>query len=69
MSENAGARSLDVSLTERQAKQNWASRALRLQTRADRMEPARMLTSRIRCCVRGSNDDEWLPGSPWSVNA
>jgi hypothetical protein len=65
----AGARGLDVSLIARQAKRNRGSRALRLQTRADRTEPARMLTSRIRCCVLGRKDDEWLPNSPWSVNA
>ena len=69
MSGRAGARSLDVSLRARQAKRNCTPRALRLQTRAVRTEPARMLTSRIRCCVRGSNDDEWLRRSPWSVNA
>jgi hypothetical protein len=65
----AGARSLDVRLIARQAKRRRASRALRLQTSADRTEPARMLTSRIRCCVLGRKDDEWLPNSPWSVNA
>ena len=65
----AGARGVDVSLIARQAKRNRGSRALRLQTRADRTEPARMLTSLIRCCVRGRKDDEWLPMPPWSVNA
>jgi hypothetical protein len=65
----AGARGLDVSLIARQAKRNRGSRALRLQTRADRTEQARMLTSRIRCCVLGRKDDKWLPNSPWSVNA
>ena len=69
MLREAGARGRDVSLIARQAKRNCASRALRLQTRADRTEPARMLTSRIRCCVLGRKDDEWLPNSPWSVNA
>jgi hypothetical protein len=65
----AGARGLDVSLIARQAKRNRTSRALRLQTRVDCTEPARMFTSRIRCCVLGRKDDEWLPTSPWSVNA
>jgi hypothetical protein len=65
----AGARGRDVSLIARQANRNCGWRALRLQTRADRTEPARMLTSRIRCCVLGRKDDEWLPNSPWSVNA
>jgi hypothetical protein len=65
----AGAWKLDVSLIARQAKRNCGWRALRLQTRADCTEPARMLTSRIRCCVLGRKDDEWLPNSPWSVNA
>jgi hypothetical protein len=65
----AGSRRLDLSLIARQAKRNCPSRESRLQARADCTEPARMLTSRIRCCVLGRNDDEWLPTSPWSVNA
>jgi hypothetical protein len=65
----AGARSLDVRLIARQAKRSRGSRALRWQTSADRTEPARMLTSRIRCCVLGRKDDEWLPKPPWIVNA
>ena len=54
----AGARNLEVSPRARQAKRDCTPRAVGLPMRADLTEPARIVTSRIRCCVRGSNDDE-----------